>query len=61
MTISRFWPVTVHTLRACPSQVSDLDFYFIPSTPRGYEMSYQFIVDDIGYDLWPVSWGAQNG
>lgn len=39
-----------------PSQVSDLDFYFIPSTPRGYEMSYQFIVDDIGYDLWPVSW-----
>jgi hypothetical protein len=39
-----------------PTQVSDLDFYFIPSTPRGYQASYQFIIDGIGYDLWPVSW-----
>lgn len=39
-----------------PTNVSDIDFYFIPSTPRGYQMSYQFIVDRIGYDLWPVSW-----
>lgn len=35
---------------------SDLDFYFIPKTEKGYEMSYQFIIDDIGYDFWPISW-----
>lgn len=35
---------------------SDLDFYFIPKTDRGNEMSYQFIIDGIGYDLWPLTW-----
>lgn len=39
-----------------PTRVSDIDFYFIPSTPRGYRMSYQFIIGGIGYDLWPLSW-----
>lgn len=36
--------------------VSDVDFYFIPKTNRGYGMSFQFIIDEIGYDLWPLSW-----
>ena len=35
---------------------SDIDFYFIPKNDRGYEMSCQFIIDDIGYDFWPLSW-----
>lgn len=39
-----------------PTQVSDLDFYFIPSTSEGYQASHQFIIDGIGYDLWPISW-----
>ncbi len=35
---------------------SDLDFYIIPKTRRGYEMARTFIIDDIGFDLWALSW-----
>ena len=35
---------------------SDLDFFFIPSTMKGYEASIQFIVDEISFDFWPISW-----
>ncbi|KKC47868.1 MULTISPECIES: nucleotidyltransferase domain-containing protein [Paenibacillus] len=35
---------------------SDLDFFFIPATARGYEASLQFILDDISFDFWPISW-----
>jgi predicted nucleotidyltransferase len=35
---------------------SDIDFFFVPKTDRGYELGHQFILDNIGYDLWPVSW-----
>lgn len=38
------------------SGMSDIDFFFVPKTNRGYELSHQFILDNIGYDLWPVSW-----
>jgi len=37
-------------------QKSDLDFFFIPKSNKGYEMNMQFIIDDIGYDFWPLSW-----
>lgn len=37
-------------------QSSDIDFYFIPKTDKGYEMNSQFIIENIGYDFWPVSW-----
>ena len=37
-------------------QKSDLDFFFIPKTKKGYEMNMQFIINDIGYDFWPLSW-----
>ena len=30
--------------------------FFIPSTDRGYNLSQTFIIDDIGYDLFPMSW-----
>lgn len=35
---------------------SDLDFFFIPMAPKGYEASIQFIVDEISFDFWPISW-----
>ena len=35
---------------------SDLDLYFIPKTERGYRLSTVFIIDDIGYDFWAISW-----
>ena len=36
--------------------MSDIDFFFVPKTNRGYELNYQFIINNIGYDLWAVSW-----
>ena len=35
---------------------SDIDFFFIPKTENGYKLAYQFIIKEIGYDLWPISW-----
>ncbi len=35
---------------------SDLDMYYIPKTNRGYELACVFIIDGIGFDLWPISW-----
>ncbi|MFC1975886.1 hypothetical protein ACFLXQ_05770 [Chloroflexota bacterium] len=36
--------------------MSDIDFFFVPKTKRGYALGDQFILNNIGYDLWPVSW-----
>ena len=38
------------------SKRSDLDFFFIPATSDGYRASIQFILDDISFDFWPISW-----
>lgn len=35
---------------------SDLDFYFIPASSKGYQASIQFILQDISFDFWPISW-----
>jgi hypothetical protein len=35
---------------------SDLDFFFIPATPDGYSASLQFVMNDISFDFWPISW-----
>jgi len=35
---------------------SDLDFYIIPKTPRGYQMAKTFIIEGIGFDLWALPW-----
>lgn len=40
---------------------SDVDFYFIPKTDRGHEMSKTFIINGIGYDLFPMSWERVEG
>lgn len=36
--------------------LSDVDFYFIPKTKRAYELCKTFIVEGIGFDLFPMSW-----
>lgn len=41
--------------------LSDIDFYFIPKTDRGYEFSCQCIIGGIGYDLWPLTWDRLAG
>lgn len=38
------------------NSLSDIDFYVIPKTNRGYEITESFIINDIGYDLWAVTW-----
>ncbi|MFT5369846.1 MAG: hypothetical protein ACI8V2_004824 [Candidatus Latescibacterota bacterium] len=35
---------------------SDLDFFFIPETEDAIHASCQFILEDIGFDFWPVRW-----
>lgn len=35
---------------------SDVDCYFIPKTERGLRFACSFIVDGIGYDIFPMSW-----
>lgn len=35
---------------------SDIDCCFIPKTERGYEMSMDFMIDGVGYDIFPISW-----
>jgi hypothetical protein len=38
------------------SKRSDLDFFFIPATSNGYRASIQFVLNDISFDFWPISW-----
>lgn len=40
---------------------SDVDFYFIPKTERGLELSRTFVINGIGYDLFPMSWERVEG
>lgn len=35
---------------------SDLDFFFIPANSEGFRHSLQFVVNDISFDFWPISW-----
>lgn len=35
--------------------------FFIPRTDKGYTLSKTFIIDDIGYDLFPMSWERVEG
>lgn len=40
---------------------SDLDIFFVPKTERGYKLGFTFIIDEIGFDLWPISWERLEG
>lgn len=35
---------------------SDVDCYFIPKTERGYGLAVSFIIDGVGYDIYPIPW-----
>lgn len=35
---------------------SDLDMYYVPKTKRGRDLGFTFIIDNIGFDYWPISW-----
>lgn len=35
--------------------------FFIPATDRGYSLARTFIIDDMGYDLFPMSWERVDG
>lgn len=43
-------------VRGDAHEKSDIDFYFIPKTNKGYELHTSFVLDGVGYDLWPLSW-----
>lgn len=40
---------------------SDVDCYYIPKTDRGYNMAVDFIIDGVGYDIFPISWERVAG
>lgn len=44
------------TLDGTDHEKSDIDMYFVPKTDKGYGLMHQFIIDGIGYDLYPISW-----
>lgn len=48
-------------LQGRATERSDLDFFFIPATPRGSELELQFIIDEISFDFWPIGWDRANG
>lgn len=43
-------------LQGRATERSDLDFFFIPASPRGKQVELQFIIDGISFDFWPIGW-----
>ena len=41
--------------------LSDVDCYFVPKTERGQEFGGQFILQGVGYDIFPMSWERLRG
>ena len=35
---------------------SDVDFYYVPKPETDHQPMISFIVDDVGYDFWPIGW-----
>lgn len=40
---------------------SDVDCYFIPRTEKGYQFSADFIIQGVGYDIFPMNWERVEG
>ena len=38
------------------NEKSDVDCYYIPKTKRAYEFSKTFILEGVGYDIYPIPW-----
>ncbi|MGX7200552.1 nucleotidyltransferase domain-containing protein [Enterococcus nangangensis] len=43
-------------LNGTANSYSDVDLYFIPRTKRGYQLGETFILADIGYDFFGMTW-----
>ena len=43
-------------LNGTANEKSDVDCYYIPKTKRAYEFSRTFILEGVGYDIYPISW-----
>lgn len=43
------------------NEKSDVDCCFIPKTQKGYDMAVTFILDGVGYDLFPLPWERAEG
>lgn len=43
------------------NSMSDVDCYYIPKTERGYNLGIGFIIEGVGYDLFPISWERAAG
>jgi predicted nucleotidyltransferase len=41
--------------------LSDVDFYFIPKNDKANELCRTFIIEGIGYDLFPIRWERIEG
>ena len=41
--------------------MSDVDFYFIPKNDKAYKLGKTFIIEGIGYDLFPIRWDRIEG
>ncbi len=35
--------------------------FFVPSTERGFQMANTFMIEEMGYDLFPISWERLDG
>lgn len=45
-----------------PEDGEDMAFdFFIPASDHGYSLATTFIIDDMGYDLFPMSWKRVEG
>ena len=42
--------------RGTATERSDLDFFFIPDCAEGMKASFQFVLEGIGFDFWPINW-----
>ncbi len=42
-------------------RLSDVDCYFIPKNDKGYGFARTFIMGDVGYDIFPMSWERVEG
>lgn len=45
-----------------PTDQQNIAFdFFVPNTKKGYNLSQTFIIEDMGYDLFPMSWERLEG
>lgn len=35
---------------------SDVDCYYVPKTEHGYDLATDFIIEGVGYDIFPIPW-----